>query len=314
MTKIRVKNGSKVKFVDDKEGDVPGPVWKDADPINQHINHLGYKPDIGGCDSYDSDVTEDKSEPSSGCVVAYRCFSGPGRNFNKPVGVLVERGDGSYDDDTFYENAVKMAIYWDMEILVEHTKKDIILYFKDVGARKYLKNRPDIEEAGINKHRNEYGVKMPKEVKAIITKLLKLEVKENIHKCYFENVILDLLDYGFKNTDIAMALGIALLHRMDQFDEISEGIEDAPNKVQDFDPARGSYYVDLNGNLRVQGIDSFNQIQEFNPERDLSERDYEQYLQDYKKKMSAPVREIKQNPDIDDDILRMILEEQGRLN
>lgn len=312
-TKIRVKAGSKVKFVDDQEGEPEGTVWIDSDPINKHINHLGYKPDIGSCDSYDDDAADDKSQPSSGCVMAYRCFAGPGRIFNKPVGVLVERGDGSYDDDTFYENAVKFAIFWDMEVLIEHTKTHIIRYFKDVGARKYLKDKPDIKETNIQNHRNEIGVKMPKEVKQLITKLLKIEVKENIHKCFFLNVILDLLDYGLKNTDIGMAYGIVLIHRMDQFDEITEGIEIPANQQMDYNPAMGSYYVDLDGSLKVKHPDEFEML-EFNPERDLDEFQYEKYTEDLRKAMAPPEIKVKSSTEIDDEILKIILQEQGRLN
>lgn len=308
-TKIRVKNKSTVKFVEDENG----TIWKDSNPINPNIQHLSYKPDIGGCDSYD-DEGDEKNQLSSGCVIAYRCFSGPGREFNKPVGVLLERGDGSYEDDTFYENSVKFCLYWDMEMLVEHTKTHIIRYFKDVGMRSYLKNKPDIQEGNIANHRNEIGVKMPKEVKVIVTKLLKLEVKENIGKYWFENIILDLLDYGFKNTDISMALGIALLHRMDIFEEVTEGIEISSISKNEFYPERGSYYQDLDGTLKMQGGDFEFEIQEFDHERDLSESEYERYLEEYRKSMTPEVKKVKQTTDLDDAILNLILSEQGRLN
>ena len=309
-TKIRVKNKSKLVFVDDENG----TIWKDADPINHNVNHLSYKPDIGGCDSYDDSADDKKGTPSSGALIAYRCFSGPGREFNKPVSILLERGDGSYDDDTFYENSVKMAIYWDMEILVEHTKTHIIRYFIDVGARKYLKDKPDIEEAGTQNHRNTIGVKMPQQVKEVITKLLKLEVKENIHKCYFLNVILDLLKYGSENTDIAMAYGIALLFRMDQFDEITEGIESRINSDKTYNPGAGSYYVDMNGNLKMQGGDSFTGMQEFNPERDLDEDEYQKYLDSYNRKLIPPEINNHEIPQIDKDILNLIKGEITNMN
>lgn len=308
-TKIRVKNKIKLKFVEDPNG----TIWKDASPINQNISHLGYKPDIGGCDSYDEEGDE-KNGLSSGCVIAYRCYSGPGRRFNKPVGVLLERGDGSYDDDTFYENAVKMAIYWDMEILVEHTKTHIIRYFKDVGAREYLKNKPEIEEANISNHRNEIGVKMPANVKVLITKMLKLEVKENISKCYFENVILDLLEYGSSNTDIAMAFGIALLHRMDIFEEISDDIELIPTRrnSNDLDPSLGSYYVDLDGTLRTKGRDEF-EIQEFEI-RDLSENQYSEFVGDYNRALNPKPDIEKRKMTIDEEIMMIIRSEKERMN
>ncbi len=309
-TLIRVKNNIKVEFVDDENG----TIWKDSSPINQKVTHMDYKPDIGGCDSYD-DEADDKHMPSSGAVIAYRCFSGPGRSFNKPVGLLLERGDGSYDDDTFYENAVKFCIYWDMEILVEYTKTHIVRYFKDVGARKYLKNKPNIEEANTSSHKNEIGVKMPNQVKVVLTKMLKNEVKENIHKCFFETIILDLLDYGYKNTDIAMAYGIALLHRMDIFDEVTEGIEYVPNQKNTFNPSQGTYYIDLHGNLQVNGPDEFENdiVQVFNPERDLSEKEYQDYIMQLHNH-SKPPEQVNQPKNIDDEIMNLILSEKSRMN
>ena len=306
-TLIRVKNKIPVKFVLDDDG----TIWKDASPINPTMGHLGYKPDIGGCDSYD-DEGDEKNGLSSGSVIAYRCFSGPGRQWNKPVGLLLERGDGSYDDDTFYENAVKFCLYWDMEVLVEHTKTHIIRYFKDVGARHLLKNKPDIQEANIANHKNEIGVKMPNDVKILVTKMLKLEVKDNINKCFFENIILDLLDYGFRNTDISMAFGIALLHRMDIFEEVTEGIE-IPRSIQSKTPGMGTYYVDFDGTLKMNGSEEF-ELEIFNPERDLDSRQYASYLEEYKKNTDPQLHKRQESSEIDTNLINLILAEQGRLN
>ena len=282
-TKIRVENDSKVRFVADGEG----PVWIDDLPINQNTeSFLSYKPDIGACDSYDEEVDEKKvgtEQVSSGCVMAYRCFSGPTREFNKPIGLLYERGDGSFDDDEFYENAVKFAVYFDMEILFEYTKFHILRYFKDVGAHKHIKSKPNIEEAGTGNHNNKDGIKMSPTVKNVVTKILKAEVKENIYKCFFEKIILDLMNYGEKNTDIAMTYGLVLLHRMDLFDEITDGIEyDYTSQSMNFE-AETSYYVDPSGNLRIQNNRPI-ELEVFNPERDLNSKQYEQYIGNIKKK------------------------------
>ena len=72
-----------------------------------------------------------------------------------------------------------------------------------------------------------------------------------------------------------MALGIALLHRMDIFEEVTEGIEISSISKNEFYPERGSYYQDLDGTLKMQGGDFEFEIQEFDHERDLSESEYE---------------------------------------
>lgn len=316
-TKIRIENDSKVKFVADGEG----PCWIDDQPINKNTeSFLSYKPDIGACDSYDEEVDEKKigtEQVSSGCVMAYRCFSGPTREFNKPVGLLYERGDGSFDDDEFYENSVKFAVFWDMEILFEYTKFHILRYFKDVGAHRFIKSKPNIEEAGTSNHQNKDGIKMSPTVKNVVTKILKAEVKENIYKCFFENIILDLMSYGEKNTDIAMTYGLILLHRMDLFDEITDGIEfDYSNEEMNFEGA-ATYYVDFNGNLRMNENQE-STLQKFNPERDLDSKQYEQYVSDIKSKDTQMKEKLSQyevemkSLGLDPTMLDVILKERDR--
>jgi hypothetical protein len=244
------------------------------------------------------------------------------REFNKTVGVLYERGDASFDDDVFYENSVKFAVYWDMEILFEYTKFHIIRYFYDVGADKYIKNRPDIEEAGTQNHRNKVGIKMTTQVKPVLVKMLKAEVKENIHKCFFEIIIMDLIKFGDGNTDIAMTYGIVLLHRMDIFDEITEDIE-LGYREPDYDVSfsQGSYYVDTAGNLRTNTYDSGAvQIQRFNPERDLNPREYQEYMESKTKKTEdILVRQSEfemkaKKMGVDPSMLSIILKEQEKWN
>ena len=316
-TKIRVANEVKVKFVLDDDG----PVWKQGNPLNQNISHLSYKPDIGGCDSYDEEVDESNEAVSSGCVMAYRCFSGPSREFNYPVGVLVERGDASFDDDVFYENAVKFAIYWDIEVLFEYTKFHILRYFYDVGAYNHIKGKPNLEGGATEAHKNKDGVKMTNVIKPILIKMLKSEVRENIHKCFIENIILDLIKFGDGNTDIAMTYGICLLHRMDIFDEITEGIENGnPNYDMELSVSRGgSYYIDTSGNLRIN-LYGGEDVEYFIPERDLTEKEYERYIADKDSKnkeilqKQSEYEKKAQELGVDASILSIIFKEQESWN
>lgn len=321
-TKIRIAQGSKVEFKVDENG----TIWKDSTPINPLVTSMGYKPDIGACDSYDELVDENNPTISSGCVMIYRCFSGPSRLYDKPVGLLYERGDASFDNDVFYENAVKMGIYWDCEILIEYTKFNILRYFYDVGADRYIRKKPELEQLGTNNHANVDGVKMTSKVKPEVTVMLKMEVKTNIHKCFFMNIILDLLDYGDKNTDIAMTYGIALIHKLDLFDMISEDIEvdHYGSKKSDMNSLH-NYFVDTDGNLQISsfgGNDNSNIIDTFIPERDLDEYDYEKYIKEAqskekmlkKKQMDFEKSSDEKHMDLDQSILDMIAKERARYN
>ena len=325
-TKIRIARGSKVKFVENPE---IGYMVKDASPINPNMRHLDYLPDIGGCDSYDEEVDETDSKVSAGAIMAYRCYSSPSRVYNKPVGYIVQRGDASFDDDEFYENAVKFALYWDIEVLFEYTKFHIMRYFYDVGAEHLVRQRPMIEEIGSTNHRNKDGLKMTTTVKNVGTKLLKSEVKNEIHKCFFKEVIIDLINYGDVNTDIAMAYMMCLFHRMDLFDEVTENIE-VGSYQEYYDEFPEYYYVDINGELKVGGgatsAQQYNglgikktQMQAWHPERDLNPEEYREYI----RQKNAPYEKIKKEQQeyeikakelgVDPSMMNLILTERNNI-
>lgn len=312
-TKIRIANGSKVKFVVDEEG----PMYKQGNPINQNITHLNYKPDIGGCDSYDEQANEQNGPLSAGAIVAYRCFSGPTREFNYPVGVLCQRGDASFDDDEFYENAVKFAVYWDIEVLIEYSKILLFRYFHDVGAEKYLKNKPELEGGVTSNHRNTYGLKVQGLI-PLLTKLLKLEIKENISKYFIESVVLDLMKFGEENTDISMALAMCLAHRMDIFEEITEDIEVDRGSYfhNNLTDAGSGYYIDIDGNLRSSMTGIENEVEAFIPERDLSSYEYKTYMDNRQRKKEEQEKREKdyiqrsKEAGIDKSILDLIIKEK----
>lgn len=282
--RIRIERGSTVIWVDDPRGSIQ----KICDPINR--DEMDHKPDIAGCDSYDEEVEEGKG--SNGATVVYRTYAGGNREYDMPIAVLTERGDSS-NDDVFYENNVKMAVYYNYELLFEYSKIQIEKYFKDVGAHKYLRRRPDLRKELLNsKSKNEYGVRMPKEVKSVVTRLLKGEVKRNVQKYWFENLLIDLMDYGDKNTDIAMALGVVMLYKLELFDDIADEFENDDYEFQENVLDDMTYYdVDERGNVTIQTYAGINvdEIQTFNPEIHLSEYDKIEYKK--KKKREAEERE-----------------------
>ncbi|RZV60283.1 MAG: hypothetical protein EX254_09165, partial [Flavobacteriaceae bacterium] len=164
-TMIRVTKRSKIKFIEDPEG----TVHVCAKPINH--DKMEYKPDIGGVDSYDDEVNFEENGKSFGASMIYRCYAGPSqKHYNYPVAYVKERGDSS-NDDVFYENTVKLAIYYNAEMLIEYSKTAIVTYFKDCRAEKYMRPRPDLEAVlGPTKSRNEYGQRVTIKEKRLITR------------------------------------------------------------------------------------------------------------------------------------------------
>lgn len=286
-TKIRVKNGSKLKWIDDENG----VIQKIADPINH--DDMDHKPDIAGTDSYDEEVKAESG--SDGATVVFRTYAGPSREFNLPIAVLAERGDSS-NDDTFYENNVKLAIYYNLQLLVEYSKIAIINYIIDVGGEHLLKERPDLrKDLGPTKAQNTYGQRMTTDVKTLVTKLLKAEVKNNSDNIWFRNVLLDLIDYGDTNTDIAMAYGIVLLYKLEMFEQIVEDDDYDDTEDNIFD-TMAYYDIDANGNVVTKSYNGndIDFIEQFDPEIHLSDYDRKEILRK-RKEHKKELEEIKKS-------------------
>jgi hypothetical protein len=269
--KIHIANNSGVKFIED----ATGTVRIIAKPINEE--GMPYLADIGGVDSYDQTTEEKKG--SFGASVIYRCFTGMSQDYNMPVAFIQEKGDAS-SDDLFYHNSLKLAVYYRTKMLVEYSKVMIINYFEDTRAEKYLCEKPILRSESIaNKGRQRYGVHMTTEMKNIVTRLLKHEVNKNCGNIWSDEIILDLIDYGDENTDIAMALGMCLIQKLDMFDYIAEDLEryDQGDVLMDM-----AFYEFSNGQVREnvygQTDVSVNNIEVFDPRKHLEGEERKKYL------------------------------------
>lgn len=308
--KLHIANDSKVKFIEDELG----TVYIITDPVNEP--GMPYDADIGGTDSYDEVVPENTG--SLGCTMAYRVFNGMTKDYNMPVAMVYERGDSS-SDDTFYSNSLKLCVMYKMRTLVEYSKIMIINYFEDCGAQKHLTLKPILRnEAIANKGKQTYGVHVKGEMKGIITRLLKHETNHNAINIWLDLILLDLIEYGDGNTDIAMALGMCLITKLDMFDEISDDIEvyDTADILMDLEYT----YVDSNGELRVESYSNGqrdNDMDTFDPRLHLEGSEREKYLNLVaikKQKLKEQQREAQelQRMDDEDPFVKQIREELER--
>ena len=275
MNLLRINHNVTVSFVEDDDG----PVWhlKGVNPIND--DKMPYKPDIMGTDSYDEERVVESG--SLGAAIVYRTFNGVSRDYDLPVALLLERGDGS-SEDAFFEHNLQMAVFWNAENLIEYTKIAILNYYKDVNAYHYLRENPNIDrELVTNRGKQVYGVRMTggaRGFKELVNKLLKIEVKQNVQNIFFDKLIDDLIEYGDANTDMAMALGICLIHKLDIFHYITDDIElDSVNDDSIFDMAY--YDVDNDGNINISLYDNEERdIEVFDPRIHLEGEEREKYL------------------------------------
>jgi hypothetical protein len=271
--KVHIVNDSKVQFIEDPEG----TVYVIAEPINDPNNYMPYDADIGGTDSYDEVVPDDTG--SMGATMAYRCFNGLSKDYNMPVALVYERGNAS-SDDSFYSNSLKLCVRYKMKTLVEYSKILIINYFEDCQAHKYLTLKPILRnEAIANKGRQTYGVHVKGEMKGIITRLLKHEVNNNAQNIWLDKILLDLIEYGDGNTDIAMAYGMCLISKLEMFGEITEDLEgdyDGGDVLMDME----YYTTNSRGDLVLETYGSPNDsdMETFDPRKHLEGEEREKYL------------------------------------
>ena len=270
--KLHIINESKVKFVEDPDG----TVYEVCPPVNDPF--APYDADIGGTDSYDEVVADDTG--SMGCTMSYRVFNGLSKDYNMPVGMVYERSDAS-SDDTFYSNSLKFCVYRRMRTLVEYSKITIINYFEDCMAQKYLTLKPILRNESIaNKGRQTYGVHVKGEMKGIITRLLKHEVNNNCQNIWIDLIILDLIEYGDGNTDIAMAYGMCMISKLDMFSEITEDLEgdyDGGDVLMDME----YYTTNAQGDLVVETYGTaYNdtELEVFDPRKHLDGTEREKYI------------------------------------
>lgn len=284
--RIHIKYNSKVAFVEDSYG----TFHRISTPINNEM--MPYLADIAGSDSYDEEAPEKGN--SNGATLFYRVFNGLTKDYNMPVGLVYERGDAT-NDDTFYSNSLKGAVYYRTKVLVEYSKTNLINYFIDCGAEHYLKEKPDLlNEVGFKGGIQRYGHQVKGGMKNVITGLLKQEVRMNVHNIFLDLILLDLIDYGDKNTDISMAYGAVLVYKLEMFGQIVESVDEYENEENDlYDFFR---YKDTNGEIKVSDYeyDVYNtgMIETFDPRKHLTGEERENYINFTKMQKQKIIEEL----------------------
>jgi|TARA_R100001594_G_scaffold25204_2_gene49364 hypothetical protein len=206
-----------LEWVIDEDGKTDRVKW--VPDINGTINILLHpKPgfnnlDIGGIDSYDQD--EAGASKSKGSAIIYRRFLSVDEPSDLVVAEYTDRPRTAMD---FWDNCLKLAVYYNAKMLIEYTKIGILDYFKRMGAIKYLKEKPKSAHTPHTTVRNRYGVHMNKQVKALLEQVVDTYVKDSVEDIWFMELLNELADYGYRNTDRAMAFGLCLIHSLDIFE------------------------------------------------------------------------------------------------
>jgi len=205
--------------------------------------------DIAGLDSYDLDESE--TTPSLGSMVVYRRLNMiPNMDGGLPVALIYCRPKRK---ELFYDLCAKTAVYYGLmkNVLIDIDKPSIIEHFKNLGLKKYLARRPKSVESIYSKQIHEFGFKQTGHSKPQMMGLLQSWVLDHSYKCWFEQVINDLLSYDveakFSDWDSADALGIALIRDMDM-KALPGDTDGAPVDISGDMPI---YKEDANGNIVI---------------------------------------------------------------
>jgi hypothetical protein len=201
--------------------------------------------DIGAVDSYYQ--TEAPSSDSKGCAIIFRRWhNNIDTETNLPIAMYVDR---PYTKDIWFENNLKLAAYYNAKLLVEYTDEMFFDYFVKQKATKYLKERPLSADAPWGRVANKFGVHMKSYQKNLVVEYIDEYVKQNAEGIYFLDLLKDLADFGIRNTDMAMAFGIALMH---DADNANLRIIDADMKEKKDDYFMPTFEMDGNGIMKVR--------------------------------------------------------------
>jgi hypothetical protein len=190
-------------------------------PIDGYLNAH-----VAGVDPYHIDDSLDQSKierESKGCMVVHRRFINMDIPGDMPVAMYCDR---PYSKEDFYENCLKLAVYYQTQILVEYNDDGFLKYFLDNKMTRYLKERPRSADSPYSNISNRYGLNMKSYQKQLAIELIDEYVKKNCEHIYFVDLLTELTVFGNKNTDRVMAFGITLIHDADNLRTVKTQEED----------------------------------------------------------------------------------------
>tara|TARA_R110002012_G_scaffold132551_4_gene285509 strand:+ start:25466 stop:27487 length:2022 start_codon:yes stop_codon:yes gene_type:complete len=241
----------KVEPVPDKNGD-----WKihyDGHPKSRYKNL-----DVAGLDSYDMD--QSMTSKSLGSMVIYRRSNTMSEEISDaPIALLYYRPK---QKETFYDECLKAAVYWNLvgNVLIDAEKSLIIEYWKNHGGLKYLAPRPRKFDAPGGKQIHDLGVKLTTYSKPKMLGVIQSWVYDYVDKCWFPEILQDLLDYDEttreSDWDAADALGIALMRNSDMQIKITDDLKiakDDPYKLPEWGEDSEGNAVMKKGGTIIEG-------------------------------------------------------------
>jgi hypothetical protein len=158
---------------------------------------------ICGVDPIDIDLPKDEQRASKPAAIIMKRYDihDPNHPYSKAFVCRYLPAKRQKAASEFYEDLIKMCVYYGCPLLHENNKNRLQYYFIERGYGDFLIYLPGEKEAGINANADS---------KASMLELKKEYVKENIDNVFFDDLIADWLEFDIKDStpfDLAMAAG-----------------------------------------------------------------------------------------------------------
>ena len=184
---------------------------------------------------------------SKGCMSVYRRFV----DMATPCEMQVfEYHHRPYSKEEFYEDCLKIAVFYESQILVEYNDDGFLKYFIGKKMTRYLMLRPRAADAPYGQAANRYGVHMKEYQKNLLVELVDEYVKHSVDNIYSIALLKEMAVFGVKNTDRVMAFGMSLIADLDTTTRVRKK-EDETNEPDGLPVYRGG-----GGHVAVQAYNS----------------------------------------------------------
>lgn len=195
---------------------------------------------IGGNDPYDFDKAENST--SLGSTFIYKRFQGFEEYYDIIVAEYTARPNTA---DEYYENVMKLLVYYNARLLYENEKKGLFTYFANKHRDYLLADQPDIINDIIGKStvNRKKGIHMTKEIIKFSEILIKDWLNQeyapghkNITRILSEPLLEELIRYNDKgNFDRVRALQCLMIYREQLYNTMVKYKEKEERKMQLFE-------------------------------------------------------------------------------
>lgn len=158
---------------------------------------------VMGVDPIDHNTTEDGRRSNGAALVLQKYSPLDSSPYNNAFICKYKHRPDSVA--VFYEDMIKMAVFYGCSVLFENNKIGLLRYFEDRGYGNFLIWLPDRQQPGI--------AASPK-THQYIAELTETYINDNHERVFFKDLIQEWLEFDLNNTtkfDVAMSAGYTLI-------------------------------------------------------------------------------------------------------